>query len=75
MQDAAAEPLLQIVERGNPHPLTLYADDDLAAIVLWLVQSRPLLNIGQSYKVTIDVGERDISGDVQLKAKRLKRAS
>lgn len=72
----AAEPLVQIIEAGNEHPLSLYADDDTAHLILWILDNRVWFPSKANYQVVIDVGEGDVKGTVRFNLrKKMKKAA
>lgn len=70
----AAEPLLQVIE-ADGNPLNLYADDDAAHIIRWILANRPLLGLKTNYKIVIDVGGCDVTGTVAFNLLRLTKAA
>lgn len=75
MQEAA-EPLLQIVEQGNEHPLNLYAGDPAAYLIQWILDNRVWFPSQANYQIVIDVGENDVKGTVRYNLrKKVKKAA
>lgn len=74
MQDAAL-PVIQIIEQGSDHPLNLYADDDAAHIIKWILLNRALFGLRPCYQVVIDVGKDDVTGKVDLNLVKMKKAA